>query len=74
MTPKCGKCAGKMEQGFVIDETYGRQLQERWAEGKPEPHVWLGFDLGVKLKHKKPMPVSTWRCTSCGYLESYVTK
>jgi len=74
MTPKCGKCAGKMEQGFVIDNTYGANLQERWTEGKPEPFVWLGMNLGIKIEPKKLRPVATWRCTGCGYLESYVLK
>jgi Domain of unknown function (DUF6487) len=69
MNPTCPKCAKSMEPGFVIDKTYGEDYSSppEWAEGAPEPSFWTG----VKLKDKQRHPVSTFRCPSCGYLESY---
>lgn len=72
MTPKCGKCGGGMDAGFVIEYTIDRPVQERWAGGKPEPNVALGvIDMGVKLEGRRTLPVTSWRCTACGFLESY---
>jgi hypothetical protein len=31
---------------------------------------WIG---GVKLKGRRALDITTYRCTSCGYLESYAT-
>ena len=56
-----------MAQGFVLDTTYGARLVSRWAPGAPMKSFWLGTqtpDDGV-------LPIGTYRCSSCGYLESY---
>ena len=63
----CPKCSGRMENGFVIDYTHGATLQSQWAEGEPVRSFWTGLKLKGKEKHK----ISTYRCTKCGYLESY---
>ena len=39
----------------------------RWIEGAPEKG-WLG---GMKLKGRRALDVSVWRCIRCGFLESY---
>jgi hypothetical protein len=62
----CVKCGGEMEEGFLLDSTYGR-LQSEWVEGAPEQSGWTG----IKLKGKKQLPLVTFRCARCGYLESY---
>ena len=63
----CVKCGGEMEEGFVLDNTYGARLQSEWIEGAPERSRWTG----IKLKGKEQLPIVTFRCTRCGYLESY---
>jgi hypothetical protein len=69
MTPRnCAKCQGSMEPGFVLDRNYDRSEQNTWVDGAPEPSVWLG---GVKTRKKEKIPIATYRCTTCGYLESY---
>jgi hypothetical protein len=66
---KCPKCSGQMESGFMMDHAHGSgELQARWLEGKPVPRFF--FD-GVKVGDKEPIPVTTYRCQGCGYLESF---
>ena len=67
VTPTCMKCNGEMEEGFVLDNTHGGRLQSEWIEGPPERSVWVG----VKLKGKEHLRITTFRCRRCGYLESY---
>jgi predicted nucleic-acid-binding Zn-ribbon protein len=66
-TRACAKCGGEMEEGFVLDYTYGGRLQSGWVEGEPERSLWRG----IKLRGKEQLPVFTFRCSRCGYLESY---
>lgn len=64
---ECAKCRGRMEEGFISDNTHGGVLASRWVEGQPENSFWTG----IKTSGKKQVQVTTYRCTSCGYLESY---
>lgn len=58
-----------MERGFVSDNAgNGGKLVGQWVAGEPEISFWMG---GVKTKDRNVLPVSTYRCTACGYLESY---
>ncbi len=65
--PTCPKCSGQMEEGFVLDQTYGANVQATWVEGPATRSFWTG----VKLKGRERVPVTTLRCVRCGYLESY---
>jgi hypothetical protein len=56
-----------METGFVLDQTYGANVQSSWIRGAPERSVWTG----VKLKGRDPLPITTHRCPKCWYLEFY---
>ena len=56
-----------MEQGFVLDQTYGARGVSQWAAGAPVKSFWTG----TKLPEEKLVPIGTYRCSSCGYLESY---
>jgi curli biogenesis system outer membrane secretion channel CsgG len=63
----CPKCKGSMEQGLVLD--YNNQhdpgfSQSEWASDLPKRDF-----LGKKDRPTKK--IVTYRCTSCGYLESY---
>ena len=63
----CPKCSGQMEEGFVLDRTYGSNAQASWIEGPATRSIWTG----VKMKGREQLPVTTFRCSSCGYLESF---
>ncbi len=67
MTEKCPKCDGRMEEGFVLDRTYGANLQSMWIDGEPKKSFWTG----VVMKDRQQIPVTTLRCAECGYLESF---
>ncbi len=63
----CVKCGGEMDEGFILDNTYGARLQSEWIEGEPERSRWVG----IKVKGKEQLPVVSFRCSRCGFLESY---
>jgi hypothetical protein len=65
--PTCGKCGGGMEQGFMIEATHGAVVPPEWAEGEIERSFWTG----VAVKGRARYTVKTYRCTDCGFLESY---
>ncbi len=59
---KCPKCGGEFEEGIIADsgEKYGKRVSE-WG-------TKLSFFTMV-LDNSKD--TRTYRCKSCGYLESY---
>jgi hypothetical protein len=65
--PRCAKCDGKMEEGFVADFTHGAVLQEQWVAGSPQKSFWVG----TKIAGKQCFHVITFRCAVSGHLESY---
>ena len=68
----CPKCSGEMENGFMIEHGYGPgEQQVKWVEGEPSPRFW---SRGVNLEGREPLPVTTFRCEGCGYLESFATQ
>jgi len=56
-----------MEQGFVLDKTHGAQMVSQWVPGAPLKSFWVG----TKAPGDDLVPIGTYRCSSCGYLESY---
>lgn len=64
---QCPKCKSGMEQGFVLDYTHGGRVVSHWAAGAPLKSFWVG----TKLPDEKLVPVGTYRCSSCGYLEQF---
>jgi predicted nucleic-acid-binding Zn-ribbon protein len=62
----CPKCKSQMSEGFILDQGY-RLFVSQWVEGPPEKGSWLG----MKLTNKRMINTTTYRCVSCGYLESY---
>lgn len=64
---RCPKCNGEMDQGFVLDMTYGSRLVSQWAPGAPAKSFWSG----TKLPEQKLIPIGVFRCQACGFLESY---
>ena len=67
MANSCPKCQSSMKVGFTLDHTYGSRAAASWVEDEPETSVWVG----VKIGGKKVLPIETWRCSRCGYLENY---
>ena len=64
----CPRCRGSMERGFVADKAhYSVPETQKWVEGPPERSFWTG----LKMKDRDVLPVATYRCERCGYLESY---
>jgi hypothetical protein len=67
MTLRCGKCGGGMQEGFQLDSIHNSARVAHWAEGAPE--FW--FLRILKLRGRRKIPIRTWRCSKCGYLESF---
>lgn len=65
--PNCPTCKEAMSEGFTLDQTYGSTNQTSWVEGKPVNSFWTG----IKLKGRLIYPVTTFRCRTCGLLQSY---
>lgn len=71
MSLQCPRCRADMEEGFVADKAhYSVPETQKWVEGAPERSFWAG----IKLKDKEIFSVRTYRCSKCGYLESYATE
>ena len=62
----CSRCGGSVEQGFVLDESYAQRKPSKWIEGEPEYWMW-----NLKVRGKRQIEIASYRCTQCGYLESY---
>jgi len=67
----CMRCQSPMEEGFLLDRTYGGLLQTRWCEGKPDGSGWFGD--ATRSQADRGRRVVSYRCTGCGLIESYVT-
>ena len=63
----CPRCQGSMTEGFLLDQGQGSRSVIKWVEGAPQKSIWVG----VRLGNQQPIEVATWRCASCGFLESY---
>ena len=65
---QCPKCNGEMEQGFIFDREHaGTRRVINWVEGAPEKYFWTV----TRVPEEKCVPVGTFRCSTCGFLESY---
>src|ERR1700730_7967663 len=64
---ECIRCHAQMEVGYVLDATHSGYQQQNWSPGEPKPSFWMG----LKLAKDQVLPVTTLKCPSCGYLESY---
>lgn len=58
-----------MEAGYILDVAHGANLQSQWVEGPPDRSRWTG----LKLKGRRKLPITTYRCSRCGFLESWAT-
>jgi hypothetical protein len=56
-----------MAQGFIADFARSQTVVPTWVEGAPQKSFWTG----TKVPRDKCTPVGSFRCATCGYLESY---
>ncbi|MEJ7863322.1 MAG: hypothetical protein WKF90_16955 [Pyrinomonadaceae bacterium] len=71
-TLNCSKCTGEMVEGFTVDYDYGSIRPSDWVEGQPiKSSFWCG---GTKINDKQVFVTKTYRCSDCGFLESYATE
>jgi hypothetical protein len=56
-----------MAEGFLLDTSQQSGRLTHWVEGAPE-YYWLKI---LKLRGRRRHPIESWRCASCGFLESY---
>jgi hypothetical protein len=55
-----------MELGFIVSRPpigFG-YMMPKWVAGEPD-EKWSG------IKMEAPLKITTYRCSNCGYLESY---
>lgn len=67
---ECPKCSSEMTEGFLIDEAFGAVKQTRWVPGPVAVNELASVKDHVRIEGE-PVGVTTFRCGSCGYLESY---
>lgn len=65
-TSLCPKCQGEMVQGYVEDRADSQVFTSHWISGLPVKEILSG----IKSKSKR-IPIGTFRCRSCGFLEFY---
>lgn len=63
----CPKCNGEMVQGFTFEIDGFKRTVSTWVEGAPESSFWQS----AKVPAEKCIPVGTFRCSVCGFLEAY---
>jgi hypothetical protein len=65
---RCPKCNGEMIQGFIVDRSQGgTRFVSSWVEGPPQKAFWSG----TTASDANHVPVGTFRCSVCGFLESF---
>lgn len=67
MSKTCGKCGGTMAVGVIVDHSHGKSYPERWQKGEASVSKWWG----LREDRRAQLDVQTWRCSRCGFLESY---
>ena len=63
----CPKCQGKTTGGVIVDNGHRAATVSQWQPGPAIMSRWLG----LKIRKKELIPTVTYRCTRCGFLESY---
>jgi len=63
----CPKCQSAMDQGFLTSRSLDYNKPDDWVAGPPE-HSLL---FGTQVRGKTHYQVVSYRCQSCGLLESY---
>ena len=64
---KCSKCSGEMQEGLVVDLSYKGVIPSMWVEDQAGGG---GAPVAVD-NHKRKVKTITYRCSNCGFLDSY---
>ncbi len=64
---KCSKCNGQMEEGVVVDLNYAGVLPSMWVDSRTS----VSIGPATTMDGKKRVKTMTYRCSICGYLDSY---
>jgi hypothetical protein len=68
----CPKCKARMDEGYVLDRGHMNQANvATWVAGLWVPQTVREKIFCDPLAGKKSMPITQYRCVSCGYLEAY---
>jgi hypothetical protein len=62
----CAKCNGQMERGFDIDRGDAQIFVGHWVAGAP----LRSFLTSIEIPGNS-VAIGTFRCSACGYLETY---
>lgn len=72
---RCSKCGSDMEEGFIAEYNHGNVLVTNWYPGAPKVFKVEAFGVTIAewmdAYDKRMLPIQTYRCTHCGFLESY---
>ena len=63
-----------MELGFTLDRSHGATYSGQWVNGIPKRNwlaSWLDIGMCQLPPAKERITIGTFRCQSCGFLESY---
>ena len=63
---RCSKCSGEMQEGLVVDLNYAGVLQSMWVDDQAGTSAAPGTGDG-----QRKIKTITYRCSNCGYLDSY---
>lgn len=64
----CPKCSAPMVQGYLLElGDSNLRTVTQWVSGAPE----AGAFMGMQVKGRDQFPTQSFRCSSCGFLESY---
>lgn len=70
--PTCPKCSSPMELGYVPDYAHGGIHVGHWSRGRPRSAFFSFLDrLRIAVPIEPYIPIGTYRCQKCGFLESY---
>jgi hypothetical protein len=56
-----------MAEGFLVDNRRQAVRVVEWAEGAPS--FWF-LDV-LRMRGRRRLPVASWRCRKCGFLEAF---
>lgn len=79
---KCPKCSGVMQEGLKFGKDLAQLaedhvieekdlMREYWQKTEAAKGKFLGREYEGKRRLGLRLPVATYRCVDCGYLEAY---
>ena len=73
----CPKCGDKMVRGYVLNSADDFTFLGEWIEGVPKAAGAFSFSIrgnGIEMPNaSQRWAIGTFRCRTCGFLESYAS-